>query len=471
MLKRIILYSQILVVSIAWFSHAIDEKQMDVEPASTTASIKGSNTEQGLSERSAKEAEPASNKSQSKKAKAIASLLFTASLDVPATWLVNKAFLKKDIKDKYQAVDQSIQNLNKLLYLADNGKLLIKSYDVNWLIDQMTNDDKDADLINHRDLYERTFIYDLSIALMAYSSALVVRKDDESLKQTAEALAESLMYYIDEAGNALMVISTNGTPEGDQYSGNSAWVATALAYYSKITKDTRAMRKAELVALQLETLSSSFMVNQQPVSLVKGGQNYDWISTEHNIDYYFLIKELADSKDFYVTKKDYLSALNLQENSMIQALWNPSLKTFNRGFNDTYMVLDCSSWGAMFLLSAKNRTMATQAFYFAENFKRTSLKYPEVSGYSSTLEHQTVWLEGTVGVAMAALKLKRYKTYKNIKHEIGKLREAIGLDTPLLYSTEHEPDMAPLPSTAATGWNLILESMALSRYVEKHFMH
>jgi hypothetical protein len=232
-----------------------------------------------------------------------------------------------------------------------------------------------------------------------------------------------------------------------------------------------ALDKSELIVKQLETLMSEISIRNRTYKLVKGGKNYDWISTEHNIDYYFLIRELATFKNAKNPNNKYVDILKLQQESMIQALWNPSLKTFNQGYNDTAMTLDCSSWGAMFLLSVKQREMAINAFEYTEQFKKESSTYPGIIGYSPTFEHQSVWLEGTVGVAMAALKLKRYKSYKEIKHNIDKLREVIGYEYPLLYSTENEENMAALPSTAATAWNLILESMALSRYIEKHFMH
>ena len=206
------------------------------------------------------------------------------------------------------------------------------------------------------------------------------------------------------------------------------------------------------------------------------------ISTENNISAWFFLRQLAD-----LTGEPLWSrAADRIKHALLTHLWNDSLGQFNEGFTangslDSVKALDCASWGALFLLATGETDKARRALdvteeHYAtrdgeaigyrpyadspvyENLEVGGFFFPDDPGKQWRALH-LVWSEGTLGVALARLRLGQAERAHQLVMGLNALRLANGS---LRCATLGLPfQMADVPCVAASAW-LVLVAAALS---------
>lgn len=206
------------------------------------------------------------------------------------------------------------------------------------------------------------------------------------------------------------------------------------------------------------------------------------VSTENNISAWFSLRQLGQ----LTGETRWIKAADRIRQSLLRATWNEETGQFNRGFHgrgeaDTVRALDCASWGTLFLLAggerekARRTLEAIEAYYPAQDgdalgyspyFDLPIFKTSEVGEYffpgNPRIEWRgfpLVWSEGTLGVALAHLRMGQIQRARKIVERLRSLQvEGSGLR----YASREVPhQMADVPSVAASAWLvLVAENMA-----------
>lgn len=242
--------------------------------------------------------------------------------------------------------------------------------------------------------------------------------------------------------------------------GTAAWVGYVFALYQRRTGETAFQAAAERIAGCLKGF-------QAGSGSLKGGPDVSWISTEHNIDAYFFFREL-----YRVTGNgSYLTTASRIKQSLLANHWvggkNPH---FLQGIGDPMPALDANSWGAIFLSAIGRSAQANQALQYVEsNFKTTQTvtgSTVKITGYAPDTARKAIWLEGTVGVAMAYQRQGNSRKADSILNNVaalqavwerqGRWRGALPYAMPR-YTNADGDTLAEWESAASTGWeNLTL---------------
>jgi hypothetical protein len=206
------------------------------------------------------------------------------------------------------------------------------------------------------------------------------------------------------------------------------------------------------------------------------------ISSENNISAWFFLRQLAD----LTGETRWSQAAERIRRGLLRSLWNEATGQFNRGFNssgtpDPVRALDCASWGALFLLATGETEKARTAMGVIEDYyatgDREAIGYrpyfdnpvyedPEVGRFffpdnpaKQWREVPVVWSEGTLGVALASLRMGQAERARQLVAGVRPLQ----LDNGGLRcaSVELPYQMADVPCVAASAW-LVLVAAALS---------
>ena len=295
--------------------------------------------------------------------------------------------------------------------------------------------------------------------------------------------------------------------------GALAWAGYAFTFYLKHSPpcggDRGCARERAFfsaAALRLAKYLLTLQVNQQgdprngllrlgygTITLAYGGKGNDviehyldepakGISTENNISAWFFLRQLAE----LTGEPAWSQAADRIKHALLTHLWSDSLSQFNEGFAangslDSVKALDCASWGALFLLATGETDKARRALDVIENYYAT--RDGEAVGYrpysdSPVYENPEVgrfffpddphkqwralplvWSEGTLGVALARLRLGQAERAHQLVMGLSALKLANG---GLRCATLELPfQMADVPCVAASAW-LVLAAAALS---------
>jgi hypothetical protein len=207
-----------------------------------------------------------------------------------------------------------------------------------------------------------------------------------------------------------------------------------------------------------------------------------WASTEHNIDSYFFLRDLAA----LTNNAEYGDAATRIRAALLARGWLPAAGQLARGFNaagpDAAYALDCASWGALFLLASGERLRAETALGAAD--VRYASSFGAARGHRpyahaplienrALAEHlrarlpalewddlSAVWAEGSAGVALAALRLGQAARAAAILDALEPLRTSGGgMPT---FTVEIPSEMDTAPSLAGTLWvELVRYELAL----------
>ncbi len=264
-------------------------------------------------------------------------------------------------------------------------------------------------------LDERSWIYSDAVAIIAFSIA------DEH--DRANNIIKSLQLLQNQDGSLYFSYDINTGKLKDYeeiYSGSLAWVGYSVVFYEEKYKEGIYIEFAKRIADYLLTLQVTDQSDLRYGS-IKGGFNSDgtpktWVSTEHNIDSYFFLRDLG-----YLTGiQKYTDAAELVKNSLVTYHWNTSENHFQRIDSDD-RTLDSNSWGGIFAQAIGREDMVEGAATFVKEFEVTNQTmklnsdtnyynmtyqtdvqltgfkpYLEGGNYSNTIDE--VWAEGTLGV-------------------------------------------------------------------------
>ncbi|MDA3951505.1 MAG: hypothetical protein PF508_20020 [Spirochaeta sp.] len=356
-------------------------------------------------------------------------------------------------------------------------------------------------------LYGRSFVYDGAVAAIAFTMSGRYRE--------AQRVLLGLARQVRGDGSVWFGLNTqNAWPsEADSEgavvrSGASAWVGYAATFYlrARLSADPEfevtgnAARRIQMLAVLVADRLLELQIDDpgdRRHGLVTGGFGtysfsvddsdeivaaYDrspvgWASTEHNIDAYYLFRDLAE-----LTGDDrYTRAADLVRAGLL-SLWSEDDGQFYQGVKvdgrvDTVLPLDTASWGSLFLGSVGERARSDRALASAQRRFRLGdsdhyrpyaddavFESPAVSrvvfGDADTRwnDVEIAWIEGSQGVASALVQAGLYREAVDtmlaaLDYQVdGGFRYA-SVEIPELFST--------FPSVASTGWFVIATELLL----------
>lgn len=279
-------------------------------------------------------------------------------------------------------------------------------------------------------------------------------------------------------------------------SGAVAWVGYAAAEYL----DADSGGPARPRALALARGAAAYLMGRQISApgdardgLVRGGagtfryeldargeirerlerEDIEWASVEHNIDTFFFMRALAR-----VTGESKYADVAARIARGLARAWDGVHGQLARGMTaggpDPLLVLDCASWGSIFLGASGDRDRAETAASVADagfgsrdprtgaRGHRAQSRGPVVEGEllmrvlgaklpaRDWSQLEAVWPEGSAGVALAASRVGRRERARAILDGLEPLRAADGslptstIDVPFVFDTR--------PSVAGTAW-------------------
>ena len=259
-------------------------------------------------------------------------------------------------------------------------------------------------------------------------------------------------------------------------SGAISWAGYAFVMYQRITGDARYLDAARQAADYLLTQQVEDEGDPR-FGLLRGGHgSYDsnwnftagqleWVSTEHNIDAYFFLRDLGA----VTGDATYSAAAQQIRDGTLGRLWDENKGRLDRGMDPTGQpdgvdALDAASWGAIFLLAAGEKEKAQQSLNFATRtyFNAAGGLWgykPYVGTADGTDWHSidVVRSEGSMGVAMAYLKLGGSGNRNQARNIIGDMtrlqnRDSAGGLLYAAYTGDELTEFARAPSVGGTGW-------------------
>ena len=356
-------------------------------------------------------------------------------------------------------------------------------------------------------LFHRSATYDDALAALAFLTV----GDREKAASTLDALARlvrpdgSLWFsyntaddWPSEANHDTALVRT----------GALAWVGYAFTFYLKYSPPCAGERGCArerafflATAIRLAKYLMTLQVNDKTdardglLRLGYGAINLEYsakknnvleryldepaqgISTENNISAWFFLRQLAD----LTGDPTWSQVAGRIERGLLRHLWNDELRQFNEGFAsngslDSNKALDCASWGALFLLATGETEKAERALDVTEKYYATRdgdvigyrpyfdspiYENPEVSKFFFPDDpHKQwgalslVWSEGTLGVALARLRLGQADRARQLLNGLSSLKLANGS---LRCATLELPfQMADVPCVAASAWFLLV---------------
>ena len=354
-------------------------------------------------------------------------------------------------------------------------------------------------------LYDKSFVYDAA----AGAIALVVASDWGNAAKILDALVR---VQREDGSFWFSYSSRNDWPNEIDHdmavvrTGATSWAGYALCFYLQNRSEvanaiTARQRQRYLVAARRAAdFISRQRANEPPLArgLLKGGQGvvkvhrhtdkkkvveiYQdrsvlWVSTEHNISSYFFLTAL-----YQLTQEPRYGTRAAEVSDRLMAvLWQPDVGQFATGLKEDGTLngdraLDCASWGALFLLARGEKEKAKIAIETADRVYanedcgvRGHRPYHAEPIYEDPGVQQLllpkrpeatwkdlpfVWSEGSLGVALAHLRLGNITRANEIVNEMEKLKEGDGIkyatrDLPYIFSAG--------ASVAGTAWHVILK--------------
>lgn len=289
--------------------------------------------------------------------------------------------------------------------------------------------------------YGRAHLYDTGLAIILLSL------DGEYEKARNLLLALQHLQNSDGSiGFSWNTVNDNFYNRSYIRTGALAWAGYAAVIFQRESGWNTLQQFTEKIAhyiLSLQVVDRS----DKRYGLVKGGRGrwlpdgrtlirdelQEWCATEHNIDAFFFLHELGQ-----LTKnREYINAANLIRQGMLGVLWNDEKGRFNVAVDakelNPDLALDSCSWGSMFLTALGEREKAQRCLDFVE--EHFSSRANDITGYKAYagnyMDHpvsdwtrlEMVWSEGSLGVAMAYLKLGNRQKCDEIVNQILKMRD------------------------------------------------
>lgn len=359
---------------------------------------------------------------------------------------------------------------------------------------------KDSEV--YRYVFSKASLYDNALAVIAFSMV-----GEYTL---AERIIEASSRVLSPDNDLWFSFNThNSWPNRNDHagaivrSGASAWLGYAITFYLKtrlidnpnlLQQDNEAMNHLKLAQSIADKIISRQITDPADprYGFFTGGEgrysyrwnkkandveeyfipgSIQWASIEHNIDMYFLLRDLA----VLTGKKKYASSADILKQAMVEKSWNEKNGQLNRGQRkdgaDTAKALDCASWGAVFLQAVGEDSKALTSLDSTKNYFVTSKKHQGYKPYFDELLYEDpeinslfypdapeknwkdlpmIWTEGSLGVAMAYLKLDKIEQAVEVIEAMVALQDKEG---GLPYATEDlRYQFSDNSSVAGTAW-------------------
>ncbi len=299
-------------------------------------------------------------------------------------------------------------------------------------------------------LKDRAYSYDQAATAIALTAAGKFTQAGSIL----EALAQR------EAGSGRLGFAYRLAPSAQDdpalYAGTLAWVGMAALFYQQQTGDGRFLPMAERLAKTLLGFQDA------GTGLIQGGLSAQgtplgWSSTEHNVEAYFFLRDLAT-----LTRKEaYAAAADRVKEGILKELWQ--IDHFKRGRGDDALMLDPQALGALFLLAVNKReeAFAVRAFIEKNFLRAVEVGGRVIIGYAPHTADSFIWTEGSLMVGLLDRRLGNRTSTEQIARQMESLRELSGGG--IRYASGRAITQAPndgttytdFPSAAATAWYLL----------------
>lgn len=311
-------------------------------------------------------------------------------------------------------------------------------------------------------LNQRTYLYDQALAILWFSSV----GDDRKARRLARTLV-ALQKHDGSWGFSFDAGEKGFYDHGYVRTGSVAWAGWALAYHAARADDDDAQKAAERAASYAESRQLGDDHGEIAELYAAGagyhdpntgertlGERVDFVATEHQFDVHMLLRALDPG------------AADALEERLLQTVWLRQEGRFAMGGDghrrDERRALDVSGgWGALWLLSVDRRQLAETSLEFtldrfpADDSSPSGGFVPyldEVEGYRP--EDELIFVEGSLGVALAALRLDRPDTTRRILKMAARLGNARGPGIP--YANRSDGDFTDTPAAASTLWFLMV---------------
>ncbi len=349
----------------------------------------------------------------------------------------------------------------------------------------------------------RSWVYDNAASIIALTMA--------GRNAQAAQIIDALIQTAPLNGDLWFSVNVNDAGHADLVrTGANSWVGYAVNYHilARLAQNPNALNEDPILQGYLtfsQDLAQAVMsrqvkdVNDIRHGLVTGGVatifyeiadgqlvevfdpgERDWVSTEHNIDAYFFLRDLA-----YITgNMAYQQSADLIRTALVNGLYNASIGQFNRGVSpnglDVHRALDTASWGSLFLLAAGEPGLAMTALNTTDLYRNVS---NDVLGYkpgivdriyeSDVLQQHVfpdepnkswddisyIWSEGSLGVAMAYVRTGQIdKGHEILMSMLGPAMNVTGQGG-IRYTDQNLPfQFHNKPSTIGTAWALMVQA-------------
>ncbi len=307
----------------------------------------------------------------------------------------------------------------------------------------------------------RSFVYDDALALLWFAW--------NGQKRRAAGLAETLMYLQKADGSWGFSFATG--PQGGYdasyvRSGTVAWAAHALGYYGERFSEPLAVRAAQRAATYLRELRLGEGRARGLVSAGTGSPNLPadapagaplgYAVAEHQFDAYEVL-----------ARYDAMTAERMAER-MLEVLWLDDQGRFGVAATaehvDHKRALDAAgAWGALWLWSLGERARAQRSYAYTRRTFATDKAglfgfrpyEDDIDGYDPTAHPGHIFVEGTMGMGLAAHRLGDEATARRVLAT--GIRLSCQGQAGLAYSNVKVRGFSTRPAAASTLWFLFLD--------------
>jgi len=357
----------------------------------------------------------------------------------------------------------------KLFRLVDtaSGDILAEHVEKTGLIRSFEIDDQN-DPAYGTALEDQSYVYDQAVALFA-----AIGSGDDAL---ASSLADGLLNLQEGNGGFAFAAPQLSPMYRDSLIRTGAHAIAVDALLSYVDTYPLAVKSAAYRAAAesgLAFLDSLLSQSGETQGLYLGGygdytgpsNSFDpnivitWASTEHNIDIWNTFVKAArvlGSAGQYAEKAAALSGVI--KSKLYSAAEHRLFQGMRANGVDTADPLDVNSWGAMQLYSSGHYDEALLALARVDAFKFTR---GDVTGYAPFYDsagypgaEETVWFEGSYGVALARYHIGDYQGYRDL---LGTLADGQESDGSFRYATDEDVtySITTRKSVASTAWFIL----------------
>lgn len=227
----------------------------------------------------------------------------------------------------------------------------------------------DVDIVKHW-----AFIYDQALAVNVF----LLFEDFSSAQKILDFFNRNLTASFQGFSNAYY-FDSGDVSEFTIHSGPNIWVGLAAMQYEHQTGDKRYRNLASHIADWIISVQ-----DRDPKGGIKGGPEFSWFATEHNLDAYAFFNMLhnkTDEKKYKTARKKVLSWL--EEYSLAMHSYDYKSPPINRGRGDATIATDTFSWAIAALgpeVLQKFSMDVEQIMKFAQEHCAVNVNYKRPSG-------------------------------------------------------------------------------------------